>query len=175
MVSIKLVNVKLKMYSIYRPPKYEIKEFMVVLHELLLSQSDTAIIVGDMNVDILDRNSGITSSYMNMITMAGFRICNGSSKQDGTRNNKTLLDHVLVNKKVNCEVSPIMYKLSDHLPLGIDVYENIKLFKPKTIKYVNIVNPDRYKDSFSNLGNRIEDTLIKSIEFRSEGNDWVPT
>mgnify|MGYP007007717066 CR=1 FL=1 len=129
---------------------------------------------------------------MNMITMAGFPICNGSSKQDGIRisNNKTsLLDHVLVNKKVNCEVSPIMYKLSDHLPLGIDVYENIKLFKPKTIKYVNIVNPDRYKDSFSNLGNRMDDfdTLIKNIQNakngasykirikQGEGNDWVTT
>ena len=53
--------------SIYRPPKYDAKEFMEVLHELLISQRDTATIVGDMNVEILDKNSDITSSYINMI------------------------------------------------------------------------------------------------------------
>ena len=57
----------LKIYSIYRLPKYDVKEFMKVLHELLISQRDTAIIVGDINVDILDKNSDITSSYINMI------------------------------------------------------------------------------------------------------------
>ena len=79
--------------------------------------------------------------------------------------------------------------MSDHLPLGIDVFENIKLFKPKTIKYVNIVNLDMYKSSFSNLGNRMDDfdTLIKNIQNakngasykirikQGEGNDLVTT
>lgn len=190
LVSIRLVDANINIVVVYRPPRYDLTEFLEMMNKLLTQQERKTLIVGDMNIDILDRTNGSAINYLDTITLAGFTICNGTTSNDATRisNGKsTLIDHVLVNRNIDCRVVPKMYKFSDHIPLSIEIFEKVKIHKPKQISHIDCVNSEKYKLYFSRESSNIIDfntlkivmeNVKRKCTFKNkikhhEGNDWV--
>lgn len=83
--------------------------------------------------------------------LVGFTLKNRINKENATRTSSTktvLPDHVLDNKKITCDVKVMLYKLSDHIPLSIDVYVKVNRYRSRDVKYINVVCFDKYKNNF---------------------------
>lgn len=192
-ICIALPELKLEVCGIYRPPRYLFTDFMDSFQNILLNQKNKTIIIGDININVLDGNSDETIEYSNMLTVRNYRIANIINGDNATRisNTMSLIDHVLINKNLTCNVSVMDYAISDHKPLTIGVNIHSTIFKPKAQKTVEIVNKKVFKkkfdilcrntetsiNSFNNLVTMIQKCKTEAshkIMFRHrEGNGWM--
>ena len=191
-VSVILTDINQKIGVFYRPPRYDFLEFLDKLQEILTTERNSRIVVGDFNVDLLDFDGLDTINYKNMIQMTGFEIANTLSEISATRisynGRPTILDHVL-NKKVHCYVNVLDDGVGDHRQLSVSVKQQVKLYRVKITKTVEIIDYNRYYRKFENLSNNETidsiDKLVtniqkskslatkqKVVKFK-EGSDWI--
>ena len=191
-VSVILTDINQKIGVFYRPPRYDFLEFLDKLQEILTTERNSMIVVGDFNVDLLDFDGLDTINYKNMIQMTGFEIANTLSEISATRisynGRPTILDHVL-NKKVHCYVNVLDDGVGDHRQLSVSVKQQVKLYRVKITKTVEIIDYNRYYRKFENLSNNETidsiDKLVtniqkskslatkqKVVKFK-EGSDWI--
>lgn len=106
-----------QLMAIYRADDTEIKEIYKNLEDHL-DENNKIIIVGDLNINILENNA-ITKEYKNWLSMHNLHIVNNKiTTRKGTlaRNEKdSLIDHVITNfQNLDTVVSIIENQLSDH-------------------------------------------------------------
>lgn len=64
---------------------------------VLASEDKFVVLLGDVNINILDNNSGVCSDHVNCFLSYGFLSLIHSSTTLGNECNGTLIDHVLTN------------------------------------------------------------------------------
>lgn len=76
----------------YSPPNRN-NEFLEVLNTHLSNSINNTILVGDVNINLLNRNN-IFDKYMTVLNCNGFHICDSATP---THDSGSILDHVMVN------------------------------------------------------------------------------
>lgn len=138
-----LIDLKIKIIGIYRHHSSEINNFIDWLEDLL-SDHKNSIVLGDINLNLLNKTCNTTLNYMNMISSKGFEILNLIELDYATRLSNTIstiIDHVftdLYNLKYTFLVKDT--HLSDHRYLLINVNTKIS-FKGRVVKKT-IINYD---------------------------------
>ena len=113
-----LHNKTIILTSIYRPHCTTIKQFNIDLVDYLnnLEHSDISILVGDINIDILDKEKH-AQEYLNILSSQNYI----SQINEYTRvenSQKSCIDHFFVKSNENIYI-PIIYtnKVTDHYPI----------------------------------------------------------
>lgn len=123
----------------YRPPSFKnpriyIESLNDILKEI---KTNTVILTGDINLDIMPNNIGRQSSnYLNMLATMGYKQCIDIP----TRKN-SCLDHFMV-KSLNHSIKTVVFdEFTDHSPILLYI-NKIKLNKSKTEYEKTILNYD---------------------------------
>lgn len=127
-VEIIINELALGITAIYRPPSTNLGVFMEEMEKYLseLKRNSVEIIVGDINIDILNGNDKMSSLYMNILGSCGF-ISYINKPTRVTETTSTLIDHIFVrtqmNIKKNFSLNPVIFKCSmtDHYPVGLEL------------------------------------------------------
>lgn len=195
-VCVALGENNLKVSAIYKPPTYSNNEFLKYLENIMNKHPKNHIIVGDMNLNLLDYNSNNVQNYKNLLTLNNFKIINNIAEENATRVTdctKTLIDHVVADNSIGICGSVIAEDnpLSDHKRLIFAMKTQIRKYKPKIKSEIKILNHEKFRslfrektintniDSFQSLINIItnckkESEYSKIIKIR-ENNDWINT
>lgn len=131
-VSVFLPGLNFAIFVIYRPPKNKCNEFLLEIDKLLEQQKRPCIVIGDINIDLL-KDSTTINEYKNIVLMNGFQFQNKVNLQSATRTTKntaSILDHVITNKNIKCNISLEEHTISDHKI----IYTEITKVVHKTIK-----------------------------------------
>ena len=101
------------------------------------------MVIGDINIDLL-KNSSSISEYKNLVQMNGFQFQNKINIQNATRtanNSASVLDHVITNKNIQCDINLEDHTISDHKIIYSEVskvvYKNSKQMITKTFLDIN--------------------------------------
>ena len=142
----------LKISVIYKPPSLNNCHFLPFLESVLLKHSKKHLIIGDMNINLLD-DSQVIKDYKDLVAVSNFKINNLVSEEFATRVtrvSKSLIDHVLsdYSGRLDCKVNVKENALSDHKLILIDVKSSVQIQKPKVDYEVKCVNYNRFVNLF---------------------------
>lgn len=123
-LSVKLSSNRLlevSIFGIYRNCKFTFKEFKPELENLLKITNDPLIIIGDLNICLLQRK-GSGREYLDLISSYGFE----SLINKPTRifnNTRSCIDHAIVrnSKKLNIESSILELDITDHYAIELSI------------------------------------------------------
>ena len=107
---------KLNICILYRPPSINSKHFLTQFEDLLVSlnskQCQNSIIVGDMNLDIMDvHNSRFIEEYKLTLSFFGFFISNSEATRE-TASSSTYIDRIISKYDMNVTTFKNFYKWS---------------------------------------------------------------
>lgn len=140
---IDLIKNNIKIGVIYRPPNHaNIKTFENVLEKILESYRNL-LILGDMNIDILDGSVTSTRIYDNIVASHYFKILNKLDVQMATRINhrtgsKTLIDHVVSDLSTVKSIITNNSTISDHRMIVVGIELHSKAIKKHKIAITNL-------------------------------------
>lgn len=149
-VEIRVNELSLGLTAIYRPPATSLTLFMEEMETYLNEREYNSVemIVGDLNIDILDENDRMTSLYMNVTGSCGFiPYINGPTRV--TETSKTLIDHILVrvqkSAKKTLKLSPFVFEfsMSDHFPVGLEIDFEEKIYNKISINEISKIDDDK--------------------------------
>lgn len=113
MLTVNIVNVKLNVTVVYRPPDYKMNDFLQQYENFLESVSGSKnIVIGDFNLDLL-KNTDATLRYREIYRTYDYHILN-ETMPTRMSNNPSLIDHVASNFESNDELSLMDHSISDH-------------------------------------------------------------
>lgn len=113
-LNINLRSANLRLIALYRPPEVKYRLFANDLENIIREVNDDAIIIGDMNVDLL-KHQQEKVDYKLLLTSYGFRLVNTTRPTRITENTKTLIDHVVVNdQNMDVGLNLLSSSVSDH-------------------------------------------------------------
>ena len=151
---------KLTVCCIYRHPNGDINHFNEQLQNIInnIDRNNVTIIMGDINIDLLQYNNGKHEKYINMLLEQNFVPCITLPTRI-TDHSATILDHILLrtpSRLIQNKVSAgnLISGLSDHLSnfmvLDLNVYSfqdrpKIRLYTDKKVNEFNenIINETR--------------------------------
>lgn len=174
---VKILNPNINIISTYRPPNTDIKKYINSL-ENILNLYQNSILIGDINLDLLNRESSNIQTYINSIQTSGFCILNKIDKHFATRvtdKTKTIIDHIitdLFNFKFKISLNDLSF--SDHKFFLISLIniknqnKNINHNIQKKILNYDQINIQELKHNLSTVENF--ETLIKKIQDKSIQN-----
>lgn len=106
--------------TIYRSPSSELSAFFsafsLVLDRLSL-ENKNVIILGDININILDTTNSVCSEYMSSFSSYGFQSLISVPTRCSNRGSESLLDHILSNFFTSPTVCVIETLITDHFPV----------------------------------------------------------
>lgn len=126
-IVVKLLDLHLNIIGVYKPPNENNNLFLTKLEELI-SQNQKSILMGDLNINYLDKKDSACKALINMIRSNGFLILNSNSPVYYTRSSNTVkktIDYAITNCtqfKFKLSVSALSY--SDHQLLKLDINTN---------------------------------------------------
>ena len=166
---VELMDYDLKVFGVYTPGR-DVDSFLLKFEETL-SNFKRMIILGDMNINLLDDNNAIVNNYKCCINANGFVVMNKIENDYATRISNTIstiIDHVLtdiIDRKMTLTVNDTENLISDHKTLIFSIQYTLKTvgtkFSKCVIHYENILN-DSFRlqlnaiqtyDQFENLCN----------------------
>jgi len=129
-------NLKQKILVVYRPPSGNLINFYDLIEDIL-NVHENVIIVGDMNINILNQDR--CKQYKDLLLMQNYEIVNNGITRSISG---TLIDHILLekNRKKNVKVyTSKNTKLSDHnfVVLMLDNFTHQKEWKQMEISKLN--------------------------------------
>lgn len=132
-------NKKIRILSIYRSPSLCPNDFNLNLHNYLTQAKDNFdidIVLGDMNIDILDSQSHSVNEYLNVLAEHRYL----STINDKTRvqgGGGSCIDHIFVKSNSEILFSPIVLQtlITDHYPVILECSTSKE--KPRSILNVN--------------------------------------
>lgn len=175
-LNIKLKYNNLSISAIYKSPSISEQNFIKFLSDYINNRckSITEIIVGDININILNNNDNNSLEYLDLMYSSGFR----SYINKPTRE-KSCLDHIFVknNSSLFSKIQPAILDtlITDHNPVYLQIIDSaIKTLQPK-INYIKkiITNYKKLKEKLSTydwsslLNDNIDlslDTFISKIK-----------
>ena len=128
--------------SFYRPPSKSIYDFIDYLNEVLLIHeiilSEKCLLVGDFNLDLLQKSSKNThGSFFDLMSEFGFRMlidqpthCNA---QSGELN--SIIDHIWINFVEDLDADVLECPISDHLPIYLSIKLNYRSSELKKVQF----------------------------------------
>lgn len=189
-VGVNLLNYKLRIFVIYRSPSSNVQQFIDAFEDLLDNQKSRCVVIGDINLDLLDGGNHVTE-YKNIIEMNAFNLHNKIDSLYATRvgfHRSSIIDHVMSNKKLKCEITLKDHSISDHKLMNITVDQQVmeKVSKVVTRSYVNIADwrsrvslelNNKTISSFGELANILCKTKTLSTKQKNikiiNNNDWI--
>lgn len=139
-------NHKIHLIVLYRPPKIYKKDtttlFITEINTMLKSflPKDEVIIVGDMNINLLERENTNVIQYENMFSNYGYdKKIHGITREEFRKDHlcKSCLDHIFVKVSTNTISAVIETKLADHYFICVTI-EREKYQQPRQlIKVLN--------------------------------------
>ena len=162
----------LKVSLIYRPPSYDYDQCNLYLETLMGKYPKKHLIIGDFNVNLLDKHQNQVIEYKNTIVLNGYQILNRIDEQNATRvtlNSKSVIDHVITDlgNVNNCKVTVHSNAISDHNKLEIVVEEPKKIHKPKVKYETKAINHTKFvqifRDRIGTIGVQTFQDLINFI------------
>ena len=146
LVNSKDIKTSVTLSVIYRPPQNSVKMFLDLLPNYLElfnqyhSQSSTALICGDFNIDLLrvDSNPNVSSFVDIMYSYSFFPQIHWPTRV--TRHSATLIDNIFCNNPDTPNSGVILTDISDHFPAfsTFDLKLNLKLndIKPAQLRRI---------------------------------------
>lgn len=143
----------LKLSVIYRPPSYNGNIFLNDLEAIINKYKTNHIILGDMNINLLNDNSLLTKEYKELISINRFMIVNSLDESDATRvteSTSSIIDHVLCTGsiKCRCKVKVEDTPLSDHKKVILTVKEKLVFSKQKVCIQKQYLNTESFNNIF---------------------------
>lgn len=192
-VSLYLIKEKTTIIGIYRPPQNKTDIFVTELDKLLERQKNKTILIGDMNLDLLKETQAV-KDYRNVIEMNAFGIQNIMTAENATRTTEhtaTILDHVITNKNLTCNMKLQDHPVTDHKIIHTEVKKIMIERKTKEKVTRAYLNKELWMDDVREKMNNVEiNTFAKLAEIINEtkknattektkkikkGNYWVTT
>lgn len=185
-----LTKVNCVIINIYRAPRNKADVFLAQIDKIMETQKSPCIILGDMNLNLLSETDTIRE-YRNIIEMNTFTIQNILTTENATRQTEktaTILDHVLMNKNLYCDITLTDHVISDHKVMYIklnkviekktkEVINKTKLLKGKWKELIQVKLQQEEITSFGKLAEIITKTKIECTkESRikvSNNNYWI--
>lgn len=181
-IEIELRDKIIDIIAVYRPPEFNSKTFVDELVLLLqnINQTHEIIIIGDINIDLLQQGNVQVINYQNVLAEHGLGRCIYGVTREVMRNGmyvKSCIDHIFVrtSKKV---ISTIIHThISDHYMVALTLYKKEETIedknkvgnnynKHKCIKYdentiKNILKDTNWEDKIDtqNMSNTTTETL----------------
>lgn len=112
----------LSLFTIYRPPKNNVNEFIIELDKTInmINKKQDIIVIGDININILKQNI-TTTNYISMISSNGLRcIVNEITRENIAKRTGSCIDHMHIrNNETNTQTHAAIVKtnISDHYAL----------------------------------------------------------
>lgn len=142
---VKLLKLNLNILSVYRSHQTSINDFINKLDDYTV-KFQNSIILGDFNINLLNKNSNEVKDYTNMLLSNGFIVLNKISTEYSTRiakTSKTIIDHAITDV-VRSEY--LLYiqntSLSDHQSLFLSMKQkpilDYKTNHKVVLNYINI-------------------------------------
>ena len=166
--------------GVYRPPSANSYQFLDDLETLIKQNKKQSIeiIIGDININILDKQNNITQSYLNILSTHGYISC--INKPTRTENNSnTIIDHIFIkynNYSVD-KIKSIIYEttITDHytIILNLNLDSKIKIEnKSKNTYYIidykklqELISQENWDDIYKNSNvEEITNLLIRKIQ-----------
>lgn len=154
--------------AVYKPERTNNKNFFEI-YSHQLQKRKRAIVVGDLNFDLLNIANQAVKDYKNVLKENNFSIINKIKQEYCTRETtttKTILDHVCTNiNNQNCHFTIIESNMSDHK----QIYFEIKKYQQEPIKKVVYEAMDYkmlYKNMEEILNNTFEDYSYEMLEMQ---------
>lgn len=121
---------------IYKPPQIKNLTLRRVMENNIFKRGKTQVIIGDININILEKCNNNVKMYKKMLTENNYKIMNQINKSEYTRYNtigeNTLLDHIITNREnIIIEIKTLDTPISDHRALLV----NLNTIKNITSKY----------------------------------------
>lgn len=187
---VRLLKEGLNIISVYRSHGTNVEAFVSKLDEYT-SKYNKSLILGDFNINLLNKNSSDVRNYSNTLLSNGFIIYNKISPEYSTRitsTSKTIIDHFVTDLIKNEYLFHILNSpLSDHQSFLLSVNKKItvdKLANHKTVlNYENVEKNIVWTklNSFSNF-NSIVNCFCKLItdntktiphKKQKKKHDWI--
>lgn len=177
-------NINFNITAIYRPPSTNLETFLNDIDTYLgkLNYNNTVnVVVGDVNINLLDINSELVRKYLN--TLAKYSFSSYINKPTRVTNISTsILDHIFINgiNKVKKQiiVTPVIIKtnITDHYLTYVkfNTQENIntqkkiirKKYKIDTMLLLDRVRNETWRDVLSETDTiRAYDIFINKLEY----------
>ena len=173
-------NTNVTIGCIYRIPSTSITEFNEIFFENYLHQviQNKTIILGDLNINLYDRDSNPTNEYLNNFLSLNFSPLiyypTRVNPEDVTR--YSLLDHIFTNIHDSSTLSAVLeYQLTDHFPIAGFIPVNISnKCKTKTfyVRPINNRKTRKFCESLNEFVNnfRFEDHMSPNENFTAFTN-----
>jgi len=148
------------LFSIYRPPNGDIEHFLSKIeYSISMNPNINTFLIGDFNIDLFDRGDfGAAFKLKSLLVSAGFALdINRITRLNPSTYTKgTLIDHIWTNFNMMCPLARVInYQLSDHFPLSISFFPNIKpRDSVKTViqfRQMNTTNVEKFVNKLNNL------------------------
>ena len=152
---------------IYRIPSSSITEFNEIFFENYLQQinRNKIVILGDLNINLYNRESNPTNKYLNNFLSSNFSplIYYPTRVNPGDVTRYALLDHIFTNIHESTTFSAVLeYQITDHFPIaGFIPVNNSNKCKTKTF-HVRPVNNRKIKKFCDSLRDFVNDFRFES-------------
>lgn len=137
-------SLKLAVWAVYRPPNTDIKTFYQIF-ENILCKYPKCILIGDINIDILKKTKEV-KNYKDIIKQNYLAIKNKDITRRHDRGG-TLIDHVITQKDMECQITTRDSAISDHRLLIVNIKTNKKNDNETRSKKIKITNYSLFKES----------------------------
>jgi hypothetical protein len=186
---VKLNKMSINIMCVYRSHDTPYKNFFEKIDELTSKYSNT-LILGDINIDLLDVLNRQVVNYRQTLESNGFVICNKISKKFATRitsTSSTIIDHFITDLvKTKYDMHILDTGLSDHQMIFISCnFKPIKETLTHTIKVLNydcLENDDDWinlniHESFDDLVPHISSIINKHTSIKTKksqkSSPWI--
>lgn len=124
-------GVKYGIYTLYRSPSSNLSMFLDELDhyfKLATNENNIDIFLGDININLLNKNSGYAGRYLAQMNSHGFiALCRGVTRSESG----SCLDHLFVRNKNksllnNLKTFIIEHDISDHYPVMLNISNNLR-------------------------------------------------
>lgn len=116
---------------LYRPPSLNVAEFIGQFDNYLETccVNQNEVIVGDININLLNENDRNTTDYLNILYAHGFVSCINDYTRE-QNNHKACLDHIFIKTQINKnKVIPLILEttITDHFAVLLNIEGNTML------------------------------------------------
>lgn len=137
---------------VYRSPSSSVSEFCIKLNELLATvslENKKVVIMGDININLLDNDSPATIEYTNCFLGYGFESLISSPTRFSSGSTRTLIDHILSNSIRPQDCGILKSDITDHY----SIFLRLHCHAPNHIRsfYRSVLNKDKFIELVGNV------------------------
>ena len=152
-ISLQKNNKHINIICLYRPPNTTKQHFLEDLENYLtlIKNSQLDILLGDININILEKNDNTVNSYLSMLNYSGFLSCINSPTRV-TPEVSSCLDHIFVRNKSNIDLykfDPYVLHadITDHYPIMLNISMKTNVTKNKKHRITTLrINAQIFSD-----------------------------